>query len=703
MANPNRLVIAFKSLFQLGVQPVALNALYRFGLATGHYQRVTGKHAAGGGWQLKAVLPVPKQEELLAILGGDGQRQLLAEADEIVAGKVRLFGGDAVPLQLSIQGKLADWTAYETGRASIPYSLFPDLPANDIKFIWEPARFGWAFTLGRAYLVSKENKYSETFWRYFETFCNANPPCLGPHWMSGQEVALRLMAFVWAAQIFESAPASTPERKIRVAASIAAHATRIPPTLVYAQSQQNNHLLIEAAGLLTAGLALPDYPQGAQWSSLGWKWLNAGLRSQIDGYGEYTQHSTNYHRLMLQVALWANALIHNANTPAPERIRSTRWPRQTTDAVGRATHWLLALLDLDSGCTPNLGANDGAYIFPLTICPFDDYRPVLHSAARAFLNYDLPRGPWDEMSLWFGIPFESKKYVQLPRYLGDQIYGKNSWAFLRTAQFRSRPSHADQLHLDLWWCGQNIARDAGTYLYNVAPPWDNRLTTARVHNTVTLNGRDQFTRAGRFLYLDWFDAYRKNTIETGANVLQSTSAHYHAYRRPGIRHTRTVTAYADERWIIQDELLVKPLFIMPDNHRSPREGSLRKRSALNTPRLPANQPLYRLQWLLPDWEWEIVPLPEEMHAAGCDLRLRSSHGWLTIRISTDSSTAKTYEDTYKIGLVRAGETLYGNVEPTALDGWFSPTYGVKAPALSLSMTLAMPGCGSFTTEFIFPK
>ena len=35
----------------------------------------------------------------------------------------------------------------------------------------------------------------------------------------------------------------------------------------------------------------------------------------------------------------------------------------------------------------------------------------------------------------------------------------------------------DQLHLDLWWRGLNIAQDAGTYLYNADPPWDNPLVT----------------------------------------------------------------------------------------------------------------------------------------------------------------------------------------------------------------------------------
>ena len=304
----NCLVITLKAIFQLGIQPVALNALYRLGLVTGYFRRVTLGRKTDK-WEVSicpTLFSLPSREEILAILGSDARAVLLAEADEIIAGKVRLFGGDPVQFSLSPPGKLEHWTAYETGRARIPIN---EISNSDIKFLWEPARFGWAFTLGRAYHLTGDNKYAIAFWGYFETFADANPPCLGPHWMSGQEVALRLMSFVWAGQVFENASASTPERKARLTAAIAAHAARIPPTLVYARSQQNNHLLTEAAGLLTAGLALPNHPDASRWRNLGWRWLNNGLQSQIDCYGEYAQHSTNYHRLMLQVVLVDELII----------------------------------------------------------------------------------------------------------------------------------------------------------------------------------------------------------------------------------------------------------------------------------------------------------------------------------------------------------------------------------------------------------
>ncbi len=657
MSYFSKAATAIKALQQLGLQPVALNGLYRLGLAIGHYRRVTRRVLPAATGNLKAVGTIPARDKIQAVLGNEGKATLLAEADEIVSGKIRLFGGTATDLVLTLPGKLEDWTAYETGKIPIPWG---QTPIHDIKFVWEPARFGWAYPLGRAYHLSGEEKYAQAFWQFFETFKDANPPCLGPHWMSGQEVALRLTAFAWAAQVFEGASASTPERKASLSAAVAAHAARIPPTLVYARSQQNNHLLTEAAGLLTAGMALPDHPEAARWRALGWRWINRGLQEQIDGYGEYAQHSTNYQRLMLQVVLWVELLCRK------DSRRIYRWPHQTLVAIRRSIHWLLAIMDSESGATPNLGANDGAILFPLTVLPFEDYRPVLHAAARNFLDYDLPHGAWDEMALWFDAQTAGPGNMALPRYLGDQLYGKTSWAYLRTAQFTSRPSHADQLHLDLWWRGLNITQDAGTYLYNADSPWDNSLTTALVHNTITVNGKDQFTRAGRFLYLDRFDAYRMSLPTEDPAVLQRVRGRT---RGGGCRHSRIVSACEDDRWLVEDEVL--PL-------RMPWDKKLRT---------------FRLHWLLPDWKWEI-----QDNGPTLLLKLETPKGRVVIDIRhspTDSPVT--------FSLARAGELLAGSGAPGPTRGWVSHLYGSKVPALSLAVEINALNEVQFTSEFTFPK
>jgi hypothetical protein len=573
---------------------------------------------------------------------------LLREADEIVAGSVRLFGDEPVKLQLTFNDVLYHWTDYETGKASIPKT-----PFEDIKFLWEPARFGWAFILGRAYFVSGIEKYAEAFWKYFEIFTEGNPPYFGPNWMNGQEVGIRLMAFAWAEEAFKGAVSSTAARNKMLVHSIAMHAARIPPTLVYARSQNNNHLIIEAAALFSAGTKLNE----PNWRDLGWTWLNIGLRRQISSYGEYIQHSTNYHRLMLQAALWVDAII---------RRRGKQWTSGTYESLVRASHWLFSMIDPTTGQTPNLGANDGSLLLPLSLSKFNDFRPTVQAAARAFLRTGLPPGIWDEMSLWLGLS-PSKRTSDSNAYITDHLRAKNSWGFLRATRFKSRLSHMDQLHFDLWWRGLNFAKDAGTYLYNAGIPWDNPLVSTQVHNTITIDGKDQMTRGGRFLTLDWFPAYSKSVLEADENILGRILSYHKGYSRLGIRHERTATAFTDERWEVKDRIV----YTKPGEH------------------------ICRLHWLLMDGEWELEP-----RNLGYGIKVMSPYGWVTLRLTPDPRLSNNES---QLIVVRSSSLVHGNDQIRPFEGWVSPTYGQKIPAISVTLEITSLKTFSVISEFIFPK
>jgi len=647
-----RFIIIFKFLRQFGLRPLALYALYKFGLISGHYRRMTEDHGprtdlSPSSFVLRPLFSLPPRDQLLQTLGEEGKASLLKEADEIVAGKTRLFGGEPVPLQLTFNVPLHQWTDYETNPKLLS-ALYSQTP--DIKFLWEPARFAFAFTLGRAYYITQDNKYAEAFWKYFETFAESNPFNMGPHWMNGQEVAIRMMSFVWAAQVFEGAPGTSPQRSGGLIQSIYAHANRIPQTLVYARSQNNNHLLTEAAAIYTAGLLFKN----AKWRTLGWKWLNWSFQNQIGGYGEYIQHSTNYHRLMLQTALWINF------------IKQDVFPSSTSQALARSAHWLFSLLENASGQTPNLGANDGALIFPLSATAFNDFRPTVQAAARAFLRTSLPSGVWDETSLWLGLKTK-ERVSDSSAYLTDNLRGKNSWAYLRASNFQSRLAHMDQLHLDLWWHGINVAQDAGTYSYNAEPPWDNPLMATRVHNTISVDGRDQLMRAGRFLVLDWADAFARSVIEVDENILHKIKAYYTGYRKFGVRHERTVTVYRDEFWRIEDRLL---------NSRN-------------------RQHVYRLHWLLPDWEWTIENGDQRV-----EIKLNSPQGLVKLAINVNHQFSDLSS---LLSVVRAGELVYGERDTKPYEGWVSKAYGEKSPALSFAFEVTSPYHTVITSEFTFSK
>jgi hypothetical protein len=660
-------VLALKVLRQLGPGQVGLYARYRLGLSTGwliYKTRLDVSRALdqpAPAFTLHPLLDPPNPVELREILGSAGLKSLLAEADEIANGVIRPFGGEPVPLDLAQGASAKGWTAYALGRAA--YGV------QDVKRLWEPARFGWAFSLGRAYLLSEEERYADAFWRRLREFLDVHPPNIGPHWVSAQEVALRILTFVWAAQVFAPSPHTTQERLVALGRAVAAHASRIPATLSYARAQNNNHLLSEAVGLLTAGLSLHSHPLASDWEVLGWHWFIRGLLEQISPAGVYIQHSTNYHRLMLQLALWVHLITQRQNLifPAP-----------ASERLSAATRWLLALLDRDSGRVPNLGPNDGAYIFPLTVCPYADYRPVLQAASSVFLGEPgLPSGIWDEMSMWLGTTADQEGCSHPPREetapepLVLRSPASDSWAYLRAARFASRPGHADQLHLDLWWRGHNLAQDAGTYLYNAPSPWENSLTHTAVHNTLTVNALEQMLSAGNFLYLDWAQAQVVGHNRAKDSSSESLTAQHDGYKQLGVVHQRTVTSHKDGTWFIEDHL--RPV-------------------AKNT----AERFLIRLHWLVPDWPWAA----EASRDDSCSIDLDSPNGRISIQMNTSSSPST--ERNTRLLIVRAGEAVYGDGAVSPTWGWFSPTYGVKLPALSLSFEVEAPLPVMLATHWLLP-
>jgi 8-oxo-dGTP pyrophosphatase MutT (NUDIX family) len=656
----SRIAIGLKAIRQLGSTQVGLFGLYQLGLRSGHYQRLLSASLSkldtldNENLELHRCLPdLPEPGKMLMVLG-EQVGKLYTQADEIVEGKIRPFGGPLDSLTLTLPEPLEEWTRYE--------SMGGRIRGQDIKLIWEPGRFGWACTLAMAYHLSKKDAYANAFWQYTEQFLASNPPYKGPHWCSAQEVSIRLIALAFALQVFAQPDLATEEQLKKIARSIAIHAERIPPTLVYARAQNNNHLIIEALGLYTASVLLPDHPYATKWHDLGWQWLMVAYETQFEPDGTYNQHSTNYHRLMLQAALWAFAINPQGSTPINSKVHLN---------LVRSIRWLWDIVDPNTGRVPNLGHNDGAYLLPLSVCPYHDYRPVLCAAVMLFWQTELlPDGPWSDMGLWLGVSRGSVKAkrdintyqkqiarhdipVEPPFVLVNQA--RASWAVINAAQYHYRPAHADQLHLDLWWQGLNLALDPGTYLYNADPPWENSLTSAFVHNTVTIDGKEFMQRAGRFLYLDWAQAKVLSSHYDAKSKSHTFSASHDGYRRLGITHTRTVTTFMDGHWEVMDYL----------------DG-------------PAGQThTVRLHWLLPDWDYELQDTSQDPNFPGYAVILRSPRCKFTLQAGVvvhQGETPKVVDINFQ--LARAGELLAGSGSVLPIAGYYSPTYGVKIPALA---------------------
>ncbi|WP_242839753.1 heparinase II/III family protein [Syntrophorhabdus aromaticivorans] len=517
------------------------------------------------------------------------------------------------------------------------WSKIGDFSSGDIKLIWELSRFSFVYTLVRAYWRTGDESYPELFWRLLEDWRLKNQPNLGPNWKCGQETAFRVMAWIFGLYGFFNASATTLQRVALLAQMIAVCGQRIAGNIGYALSQNNNHGISEALGLWTIGLLFPELRNAERWREKGRRYLEEQGKSLIYEDGSFSQHSVNYHRLMLHDYLWAFRLGDLHKQALSEELM---------DRVAKAAEWLYQLQDEKTGCVPYYGQNDGTLVLPLNNCDYLDFRPVTQAAHYYFTGERLfDDGPWDEDLLWlFGpgalsVPVRARERKDFSARNGGYytLRTDTGFAFTRCATFLDRPGQADMLHVDLWWRGQNIALDAGTYSYNAPEPWNNPLAHTTYHNTVTVDGRDQMDRAGKFLWLPWLKGKARCIKRSSTGHLAYWEGGHDGYRRLSspVDHHRGILQLGEESWLVVDRL----------------SGAIAHR--------------YRLHWLLPDYKYlwdESVGLLTLLTEAGdyyLQTGVQPQNGFYT--------------------LVRA--------DKDSPRGWRAPYYSYREPALSLDLTV----------------
>jgi hypothetical protein len=415
---------------------------------------------------------------------------------------------------------------------------------GDIKDLWEPARFGWIYDLVRGYLISGDDRFIRAFEERFESWLKSSPPFRGPHWSCGQETAIRAAALLYAEANLAGTSGASPEVWAQVRRVLAASGERIADAIGYAISQRNNHAISEAAGLVLLGVRFRTaHPEAKRWLRRGRALLDRLIAEQFEPDGWYIQHSFTY----LRVALDQCVLAERALRSIGAGLSSTSVAR-----LRAAAELLLAVIDPETGRVPNHGANDGAFVHPITLAEYRDFRPVL-TAVCALWGHALPAGiaPDHEVLAWLGV----EPPPTAPPLEDGVRSGVSGWAaarlgrtvvFLRAGRYSARPGHVDPLHLDVCLGGRELVVDPGTFAYNAPPPWRNGLAGADVHNGPVVDGVEPGVRGPRFLWLIWPEAELVTaSFQGGKGTLVA--------RVPG-SHERRVSVVAD-RVVVEDRAL----------------------------------------------------------------------------------------------------------------------------------------------------
>jgi hypothetical protein len=448
--------------------------------------------------------------------------------------------------RLDLNGQPPDWhcnpmRAARVQGASREWWQIPDFDPQlgDVKTVWEASRFDWVLAMMQRTVCGERGELDRlNLW--LDDWLLNNPPYHGPNWKCGQEASIRVMHLAAAALIGQQ----INDANDSLLDLIELHLRRIAPTLIYAVAQENNHGTSEAAALFIGGswLVCCGRKQGARWERLGRRWLENRAARLIEPDGSFSQYSVNYHRVMLDtfslVEVWRQKLCLQE---FPDRLKRR---------VTAAARWMYAFVDPATGDAPNLGANDGARLIPLSDTAYRDFRPSvqlamgLFAGERAFAG----EGDWNQPLLWLDAP----SIARTADPLRSEMFGCGGYAILRQSgamamlrfpRFRFRPSHADALHLDLWVDGENLLRDAGTLSYNTDSESLAYFPGTASHNTVQFDGRDQMPRLGRFLFGDWLTTNNVRGVDSVGNTERCEVAYRDG---EGAQHARSVSMTADQ-------------------------------------------------------------------------------------------------------------------------------------------------------------
>jgi len=528
------------------------------GRASDHLRRLAWSHRALAG---SLVTPAPsmrqREDWVMARAGdvstlGDGARRRVIEAAEaLLAGRCEILG--------SLRKDMADPDWFHDGRSE---QRFPDDIAaaqldyrsgryGNVKQVWELSRHHHLTVLAMAWALTHDDRYAVAVDRQLRSWWSTNRFMYGVNWVSGIELGIRLISWVWVRRLLEGwvGAAALFEENDDALGQIYWH-QRFLAAFPSRGSSANNHLVAEMAGLLVGSCAFGWFTESERWAHMAFKRLDAALADNTFDSGVNRELAFAYHGLVCELGLVAMVEASAAGMEVGGDVWSRlcsmvdvgaslidgrlRGPRQGDGDDGRA-------LVLDDAAAPQWGSllAVGARLFgPLPWWPaFDPDDPA--GAALADMVAPPPSVANRPPSRLRSIPDAGIALLRAEGPRGE-IWcrcdgGPHGFGSL------AAHAHADALSVEVRYDGVDILADPGTYCYHEEPEWRRYFRSTRAHNTVELDDRDQSEAGGPFM---WQRQARATTLELAdLGVKQRWSAEHDGYHDldGGATHCRTVT------------------------------------------------------------------------------------------------------------------------------------------------------------------
>jgi hypothetical protein len=529
----------------------AIGAIRRGDVLAAH--RALARHLATrtSGWPLQAA----RRAALVDAIRSDhpdATREARRRADRILEGRHDLLGYRDLRV-----GTPPDWHVDATNGRRPPLVHWTRVPYldpafGDHKVIWEINRHQYWMTLGSAYWLTGDRRYRDTVIAHLESWIAANPPLRGVNWASMLELAFRAMSWTWAVEFFaaDGANDDTPWL-VDLLVSLDAQLSHVSQNLSRYFSP-NTHLTGEALALYAVSAAFPELRRSAARVEEGRTVLLAEARCQVLADGGHAELSAHYHRYTTDFYLLALMVARAAGDGAASTFE---------DTVRRLAAYLRTMAD-DRGVLPLVGDDDGGQLFRFNGRPPADASSTLAAAACVLGDSTLAVGPaGDEVGWILGrraecgltrAPWRSRLLADSGYFVSRDgsgnhlVFDAGRHGFLNGGH-----AHADALSVVLRVHGEPLLVDPGTATYVADPALRDRMRSARMHNTVVLDGREHAVPRGAFHWASTTDA-RMLVARTGSESDFAVGAHDGYPRR---RHLRAVLAMHGVGWLFVDRIV----------------------------------------------------------------------------------------------------------------------------------------------------
>ncbi len=425
---------------------------------------------------------------------------------------------------------------------------------GNIKYIWELSRHQYLTVLASAYYVTHDSRYSEFLIHHLQSWWKENPFLSGPHWISGIEIGIRLISWVWIRRLLHSCPAIDQvfEHNPVFIQQLYHHQEYLNAFMSHGSSA-NNHVIAEASGLFASCCNFPYFKETETWRRKASEVLKKEIQLQTFPDGLNRELATDYHCFVLELMLAAAIEGDFCGHPLNEEIWSVL--RGMIDALGGLVDIRYQVsrqgdsddgvgLLLDSPEVPSVQAllATGKILFGESewwpSVETKDFRTQLWSqmATRRVKNEGRPlKRPscFPEAGVVI-FRFQTKKNQEIWCRCD---HGPHGYPPLNAH------AHADALSIEVRVNGVPVFVDPGTYCYHGDSSWRSYFRSTIGHNTLELAGCNQIEMSGPFMWDGKIESTLVKIQETAEGGIQQWSACHNGYRRlsPPATHYRSVS------------------------------------------------------------------------------------------------------------------------------------------------------------------